>query len=56
MNFTDIVTEAVLSTEKLCLVAHATYFVFVAVLNDLFKKWKEKSPDVARAILCDTYT
>ena len=33
MNFSDIMAEAVLSTEKLCLVAHATHFV--AVLKTL---------------------
>ena len=32
--------EAVLSTEKSCLVEHATYFVFVRVLNALLKNEK----------------
>ena len=41
MNFSDITAEAVLSTEKSCLVAHVTHFV--AVLNALLKKRKEKS-------------
>ena len=36
MNFSDIMAEAVLSTEKSCLVAHATHFV--VVLNALLKK------------------
>ena len=36
MNFSDIMAEAVLSTEKPCLVAHAIHFV--AVLNALLKK------------------
>ena len=31
MNFSDIMAEAVLSTQKSCLIAHATHFV--AVLN-----------------------
>ena len=41
MNFSEIMTEAVLSTEKSCLVAQATHFV--VVLNALLKKQKEKS-------------
>ena len=45
--------EAVLSTEKLCLAAHAIHFA--AVLNALLKKWKEKSSDAACAILCEAY-
>ena len=45
--------EAVLSTEKSCLAAHATYFVFVAVLNALLKKWKEKSSDAGCAVSCE---
>ena len=45
--------EAVLSTEKPCLAAHATHFV--AVLNALLKNWKEKSSDAARAVLCEAY-
>ena len=36
MNFSDIMAEAVLSTEKSCLIAHATHFV--AVLNGFLKK------------------
>ena len=36
MNFSDIMTEAVLPTEKPCIAAHATHFV--AVLNALLKK------------------
>ena len=38
MNLSGSRAEAVLSTEKSCLAAHATYFVFVAVLNALLKK------------------
>ena len=38
MSFSDIIAEAVLSTEKSCVVAHATYFVFAAVLNTPLKK------------------
>ena len=53
MNFSYIMAEAVLSTEKSCLVAHATYFL--AVLNVLLKKWKEKSSDAAYAVLCKAY-
>ena len=45
--------EAVLSTEKSCLVAHATHFV--AVFNALLKKRKEKSSDAACAVLCEVY-
>ena len=41
----NIMAEAVLLTEKSCLVAHATHFS--AVLNDLFKKLKDKSSDAA---------
>ena len=33
MNFSDILAEAVLSTEKTCLVAHATYFVASSVAH-----------------------
>ena len=33
----DIMAVAVLSTEKSCLAAHATCFLFVAVLNALLK-------------------
>ena len=36
MNFPDIMAEPVLSTEKSCLLARATYFV--TVLNALLKK------------------
>ena len=53
MKFSDIMAEAVLSTEKSCLVAHATHFI--AVLNALLKKWKEKSSDAAWAVLCFAY-
>ena len=53
MNVSDIMAEAVLSTEKSCLVAHATHFV--AVLNVLLKKRKEKSSDAACAVLCEAY-
>ena len=53
MNFSDIVAEAVLSTEKSCLVAHTTHFV--AVWNALMKKWKEKSSDAACTVLCEAY-
>ena len=53
MNFSDIMAEAVLSTEKSCLVAHATHFV--ALLNTLLKERKEKSSDAACAVLCETY-
>ena len=40
INFSDIITEAVLSIEKSCLVAHAfeQILFIVAVLNALFKK------------------
>ena len=51
MKFSDILAEALLSTEKSCLLAHATYFE--AVLNALLKKWKEKLSDAAYAILCE---
>ena len=51
MNFSHIMAEAVLSTEKSYLVAHATHFV--AVLNALLKKWKEKSSDAVCPILCE---
>ena len=47
--------EAVLSTKKSRLVAHVTYFGFVAVLNALLKKWKEKSSDAVCAVLCEAY-
>ena len=36
MSFSDIIAEAVFSTEKPCLVAHTTHFV--AVLNALLKQ------------------
>ena len=52
MNVSDIMAETALSTEKLCL-AQATRFV--AVLNTLLKKWKEKSADAARAVSCKAY-
>ena len=42
--------EAILSIEKLCLVAHATHFE-----NALLKKWKEKSSDAAHAVLSEVY-
>ena len=45
--------EAILSTEKSCLVAHATHFA--AVLNALLKKWKKKFYDAACAVLCEAY-
>ena len=53
MNYSDIMAEAVLSTEKSCLVTHATYFV--AVLNAFLKKRKEKSSDAACAVLYEAY-
>ena len=53
MTFSDIMAETALPTEKSCLVAHATHFV--AVLNALLKKWKEKSLDAAYVVLCKTY-
>ena len=53
MNFSDIMAEAVLSTEKSCLDAHATHIV--AVLNALLKKWKGKSLDTACAVLCEAF-
>ena len=53
MNFSDIMAEAVLSTEKTCLVSHATHFV--AVLNALLKKWKEKLSNTVCAVLCEAY-
>ena len=53
MNFSDIMAEAVLSTEKSYLVAHATHFV--AVWNALLKKLKEKSSDATYAVLCEAY-
>ena len=53
MNFSDILAEAVLSTEKPCLVVRAKHFV--AVLNALLKKGKEKSSDAACAVLCFAY-
>ena len=53
MNLSDIMAEAVLSTEKPCLVAHAIHFV--AVLNALLKKGKEKSSDAVCAVLCFAY-
>ena len=53
MTFSDVMAEAVLSTEKSCLVAHATHFV--AVLNALLKKWKEKSSDAVCPGLCKTH-
>ena len=53
MNLSDIMAEAVLSTKKSCLVAHATRFA--AVLNALLKKQKEKSSGAACAVLCFAY-
>ena len=50
MNFSDIIADAVLSIKNSCLVAHAFGAHFVAVLNTLLKKWKEKSLDAAFAI------
>ena len=50
MKLSYIMAEAVLTTEKPCLVAHAAHFV--AVLNALLKKSKEKSSDAACAVLC----
>ena len=47
--------EAVLSTKKSCLVAHAKCFVFVAVLNALLKKRKKKSSDATCVVLCKAY-
>ena len=53
MNFSDIMTEGVLSTEKSCFVAHAIHFV--AVLDTLLKKRKEKLSDAVCAVLCEVY-
>ena len=45
--------DAVLLIEKSCLVLHAFGHILLAVLNTLLKKWKEKSSDVACAVLCE---
>ena len=37
MNLSDIMAEAVLSTEKSCLVSHATHFVAVSGNNTTLK-------------------
>ena len=50
MKFSDIMAEAVLSIEKSC--AHA-FEHFVAVLNALLKKGKEKSLDAVCPVLCE---
>ena len=43
MNFSDIMAEAVLLTEKSCLIAHVTYFVFVATsVKRSFEKLKRE--------------
>ena len=42
MNVSDIMAEAVLSTEKSCTVAHETYFVFCSSVKRSLEKLKRE--------------